>query len=373
MIEKPPPLHKRSLLHLLMRGLGRLMKADEDGGNERAVQMMHRLAVAKDWLKGGPLRRRLRAGRGTLAWPVVPGAYVLGDPSAPVAVCVLTSPELMSPLARVPGVAIVGRVVTPNLGIEHIIRNVTTNRVLRFLLLCGKESPVFQPAQALRALLANGVTPDKRIIGAQGPLPVLRNLSEALITAFCRQVELVDCTGTTDPAVLAEHIQALVRRNPGPLAEVLPGFNVRQLVASTQQGQQEAFKRLLPGGKREPLSYDPRGFFIITLNRAGRAIIVRHYLPDQTPAHEMSGRSAESLLLGLLRENLISQMSHAGYLGAELAKAEAALRFGWNYEQDRPLRQAASDPGSLSAMQKENPLLSRQAEGGDDDNSPLAL
>src|SRR5690348_12506171 len=46
------------------------------------------------------------------------------------------------------------------------------------------------------------------------------------------------------------------------------------------------------------------------------------------------------MLLGLLREGLVSQLSHAGYLGGELAKAEAALRLGSDvrYEQDRPLR-----------------------------------
>ena len=45
------------------------------------------------------------------------------------------------------------------------------------------------------------------------------------------------------------------------------------------------------------------------------------------------------MLLGLLRERLVSQLSHAGYLGAELAKAEAALRLGLRYEQDQPLKQ----------------------------------
>src|SRR5207245_2601021 len=45
-------------------------------------------------------------------------------------------------------------------------------------------------------------------------------------------------------------------------------------------------------------------------------------------------------LLGLIREGLVSQLSHAEYLGGELAKAEAALRLGVRvrYEQDRPLR-----------------------------------
>lgn len=77
---------------------------------------------------------------------------------------------------------------------------------------------------------------------------------------------------------------------------------------------------------------------MISLDGHANEIVLRHYLPDNTPAHEMRGHSAEAMLLGLLRENLISQMSHAGYLGGELAKAEAALRLGLIYEQDQRLR-----------------------------------
>jgi tetrahydromethanopterin S-methyltransferase subunit A len=44
------------------------------------------------------------------------------------------------------------------------------------------------------------------------------------------------------------------------------------------------------------------------------------------------------MLLGLLREGLVSQLSHAGYLGVDLAKAEATLRLDLRYEQDQPLR-----------------------------------
>ncbi|HZR40008.1 MAG TPA: hypothetical protein VFB12_07835, partial [Ktedonobacteraceae bacterium] len=381
MIEKSPstPPGKTNLLHLLMRFLGRLMPPSGNGENERAVRMMHRLAVTKDWLKGGPLRRLLQQRRGKTCWPVIPGSYIVGDPLAPVAVCTLTSPELMPSLARLPGVAIAGRVATPNLGIENIIRNVTANPALRFLLLCGKESPVFQPAQALRALLASGVTPDRRIIGATGPLPILKNLSLEQIAAFCRQVELIDYTGTTDPAILAQQIQSLVQRNPGSLTSAWQP-DERQSRASTRQEQPERFTRLRPGGKRQPLLYDPKGFFVITVNRASKEIIVRHYLPDQTPAHEMVARSAESLILGLLREDLISQMSHVGYLGIELAKAEAALRFGWYYEQDRPLRPASSEPVQAvmpPAMEQQEalPFMSQlpnlEAKGGDDDKQVI--
>ena len=36
------------------------------------------------------------------SWPIIAGNYRLGDPAAPVAVCALTSEELLAPLARLP-------------------------------------------------------------------------------------------------------------------------------------------------------------------------------------------------------------------------------------------------------------------------------
>ena len=73
------------------------------------------------------------------SWPVIDGSYTIGDPTAPVAVCALTSDELIQPLVTVPGVAIAGEVQTANLGIERIILNVTANPSIRFLLPCGKD------------------------------------------------------------------------------------------------------------------------------------------------------------------------------------------------------------------------------------------
>jgi len=69
------------------------------------------------------------------SWPIIEGSYRIGDPAAPVAVCALTSDELLAPLAGIPGVAIVGEVQTANLGIEHIILNVTTVIFRKYLAL----------------------------------------------------------------------------------------------------------------------------------------------------------------------------------------------------------------------------------------------
>src|SRR6266568_3028122 len=306
---------------------------------------------------------------GGTSWPVVDGSYSVGDPTAPIAICALTSDELIGPLAQVPGVAIAGQVQTANLGIERIILNVTANPSIRFLFLCGKESRLFRPGQTLGALFDNGIDPEGRVVGAQGYEPVLRNLPREQVDAFRQQIEFVDWMGEQDLTTLQEHISGLAARNPGRF-EAHWGHSGAAASASSPR---DRFLAIRPGGQREPLIYDPKGYFVITLDRAAGQIVLRHYLPDHTPAHEMRGRTAESMFLGLLREGLVSQLSHAGYLGTELAKAESALRLGVGvrHEQDRPLRRDSSpspEPSeadapampAVSASLTKEQLLTRQ-------------
>ena len=318
-------------MHRLMQLLGRLMPQDPSGERGVAVRMVRRLELARDWLGGGPLRRSARrlAGRGD--WPPVPGAYVVADPAGTVAVCTLTSNELMEPCAKIPGVAIAGRLYTVNLGIEKIVRNVTSNPAVRFLVLCGRESPVFQPAQGLRALLEKGVTAERRISGALGHLPVLDHVPAAQIEAFRRQVELVDRTGVSDVQALRREISTLVDRQAQPLA----GGDRWAVVGPAQE---PGFVPLPPGGGGAPIEYDPLGFWVLALDYEEKQIVAQHHSADNTPAHEIRARTAEGILQSMLRHRLVSQIDHAGYLGIELAKAETSLRFGLRYEQDQPLR-----------------------------------
>jgi tetrahydromethanopterin S-methyltransferase subunit A len=301
-----------------------------------AVHLMHRLDALGSLLTAQSVRRALRRRTGQEDWPVVDGAYQVGNPREAVAICTLTDNDLIKVAARLPGVAIAGRVYTANLGLEKIVLNVTANPYIRFVLLCGRDSPLFHPGQTLSALCANGVTPDRRVVGAEGYLPVLGNVPLARIEQFRRQIELVDCTAQTDPEALATRTRDLAARTPGPFREL------DSLPTGVSAKTTDNFAPLRPGGKRQPLAYDPKGYFVITLDRAAGEIVLRHYLHDNTPAHEMRGRSGESMLLGLLRKDLVSQLSHAGYLGAELARAEAALHLGLHYEQDQPLRPEAA-------------------------------
>jgi tetrahydromethanopterin S-methyltransferase subunit A len=260
----------------------------------------------------------------------MPGTYQVGDPNGPVAVCALTSEKLVSPLVGVQGVAIAGIVYTANLGITRIIVNITSNPAIRFLLICGKDSALFRPGQSLVALSEHGVDGQRRIVQAAGYDPVLPSIDPEQVAQFRKQVEVLDWTGEEDVELLQERIKSLTVRNLGM-------FVTDQTKAAPSKSQEE-FVSIRPGGQREPLIYDPKGYFVITIEPEPKEILLRHYLPDHTPAQEMRGRGATSMLLGLLRDGLVTQLSHAGYLGEELAKAQTALQFGLRYDQDRLLR-----------------------------------
>src|SRR5436853_940074 len=268
------------------------------------------------------------------AWPVMPGTYQVGDPNGPVAVCALTSERLIGRLVALPGVAIVGMVYTANLGITRIIVNITSNPAIRFLLICGKDSALFKPGQSLVALAEKGIDDKRRIIDAAGYDPVLPSIDPEQVKQFRKQIEILDWTGEEDLQILQERVKSLSDRNPGV-------FATRQK-ETAETRKLEEFVSIRPGGQREPLLYDPKGYFVITIEPEQKEILLRHYLPDHKPAYEMRGRGATSMLLGLLRDGLVTQLSHAGYLGEELAKAQTALQLGLRYDQDRPLRPSES-------------------------------
>jgi hypothetical protein len=259
----------------------------------------------------------------------------------PVAVCTLTDRELAAALRHNPGVGVAGPLVTANLGIEQVIWAVLERPWIRYLLICGVDSPLFRAGQSLVALVRSGIcATDRRIVGAKGYQPFLRSVELSEVTAFRRQIELADQRGESDQGRLRDQISALAavasgREGPGRL---LPGCEGAASSLPAAAYGRRGFALLRPGGRREPVARSGEGFFVISLDHARREVVVEHYRPDLTPGHQMRGVRAESMLLGLLGAGIVACCSHAGYLGAELAKAETALRLGLNYEQDKPLR-----------------------------------
>ncbi len=183
-------------------------------------------------------------------WPPVAGTYQVGNPMGPIAVCALTSERLVGPLVGLPGVAIAGIVYTANLGISRIITNITANPSIRFLLICGRDSPIFKPGQSLAALAERGIDNDRRIVSAEGYEPVLTTTAPDQVNQFRQQVEVLDWTGEEDVDALKTQISALFARSPG-------AYKV-EAKSSSQNATAEHFAPISPGGIREPLLYDPK-------------------------------------------------------------------------------------------------------------------
>ncbi|MBI5301822.1 MAG: hypothetical protein HY868_06780 [Chloroflexi bacterium] len=92
--------------------------------------------------------------------------------------------------------------------------------------------------------------------------------------------------------------------------------------------------------KNPRLVRDPRGSFNIRLE--GYQIRVDHFSPDGALLATFTGASARPLQRELAF--FVSRTDHAIYLGAELAKAELALKNNLPYVQDRELRLDGATP-----------------------------
>lgn len=130
-------------------------------------------------------------------WPPVVGEYIVVDPSAQVAVTTLASQNFPKQLAdqKIPGLAIVGKLETENIGVDKLIKNTIANPNLRFLILAGVEPKGHLSGQTLLALAENGVDENRRVIGSKGKRPILRNVTQAEIETFRKQIQVIDLIG----------------------------------------------------------------------------------------------------------------------------------------------------------------------------------
>ena len=85
---------------------------------------------------------------------------------------------------------------------------------------------------------------------------------------------------------------------------------------------------------------DPEGYFIISLDKDRKKIIVEHYKKGKLNK-KIIGNNAKEICDTIARLGLVGNFEqakeHAMYLGRELQKAEIALNQGLNFEQDQEL------------------------------------
>jgi tetrahydromethanopterin S-methyltransferase subunit A len=256
-------------------------------------------------------------------WPPLPGAYQVLRYQAPVAVCCLTAEDLAAAVVREAGpeIAIVGTLHTENLGIERLIQNVLANPHLRFVIVCGpdsKQAVGHYPGQSLVALAQKGIDDRRRIIGARGRRPLLKNLSPEAVAHFREVVEVTDLIGEVEACKVLSAAQRCAARNPGPAQPFAAGPIVSPI----------------PGYLPARMVSDPAGYFVIYVDRGRGILSLEHYLNDGLMDVVIEGASAAELYTPAIDRGLISRLDHAAYLGRELARAEESLRAGEPFVQD---------------------------------------
>ena len=90
---------------------------------------------------------------------------------------------------------------------------------------------------------------------------------------------------------------------------------------------------------------DPKGYFLIKIDRENNLIRVGYCILsklDNDPSHnmiaEVTGKAAIEIVNTLIKKNYISSLQHAADMGIELNKAELALKYNFEYTQDKDLQ-----------------------------------
>lgn len=287
-------------------------------------------------------------------WPTVVGEYFVLDSSGPVTVTTLASVSLAEELANLKpdGLALVGKLETENIGIDKVVKNVISNPAIHYLIIAGTEPEGHQSGNALMCLAQNGVDEDNRIIGSTARRPVLKNSSQVDIEAFRSQVKVIDLRGCEDPREIARQVSDLAAPiisegefdlgNGGkeffiPLSQLGEPAESELCDDSQCSCHQEASVEpvgLVAAGSKPAVRLDKAGYFVILPVPERSVIYVEHYAYDNSLLHVIEGTDARSLYLSIIDQGWASELSHAAYLGKELAKAELSLAYGFKYLQD---------------------------------------
>ena len=133
-----------------------------------------------------------------IVFPIRDEVFV-GSSESSVAVCTLSSMDLLKEISSsdlMKRIAIVGRLLSENKGIDELIRSIIRNRNIQTLVVCGKEVSGHKTGHALVSLYKYGVDSNGRITNAYSPSPFL-TVSKEDVEKFQKQITLIDRIGET--------------------------------------------------------------------------------------------------------------------------------------------------------------------------------
>ena len=134
-----------------------------------------------------------------------------GDPSSNITICTLSSISLLKDITHsdiIKEIAIAGRLLSENKGIDSLVRSVTSNEKIDTIILCGKDTMGHKPGNSLLCLHKNGLDQNHKIIGSSSPHPIL-TITKKEVSKFQTQVKIINKIGETRISQLKNMIETL--------------------------------------------------------------------------------------------------------------------------------------------------------------------
>ena len=126
------------------------------------------------------------------------GEVFLGNNESSVAICTLSSMDLLKEISSsglMKKIAIAGRLLSENKGIDALVCNIIKNQNIKTLIVCGKEVSGHKTGHALMSLYKYGIDHNNRIVNSHSPSPFL-TVSKSDVEKF-QQITVVDKIGET--------------------------------------------------------------------------------------------------------------------------------------------------------------------------------
>jgi len=134
-----------------------------------------------------------------------------GDPKSNIAICTLSSMNLLKEISKssiIKEVAIAGRLLSENKGIDSLVRSVLSNEKINTIILCGKDVLGHNSGDSLLCLYKNGMDANNKIIGSISPHPI-QTISKKEVSKFQGQVKIINKIGKTSISELKGIIETL--------------------------------------------------------------------------------------------------------------------------------------------------------------------
>lgn len=131
----------------------------------------------------------------------IPEEVYFGNKNSSVAICTLSSIDLLKKLSQpklLHNVAIVGRLLSENKGIDSLVNYVNENQNIKTIILCGKEVSGHKAGHSLLSLHKFGIDKHNRIINSTSPDPIT-TLTNSKVEKFQSQVKIIDVIGEINP------------------------------------------------------------------------------------------------------------------------------------------------------------------------------